>query len=120
MDLVQRLTVAGSSLSKYNGDNIPTLKGSTRESTLHGSPDGGNGYSITGENYSDANKQYQSYDTSPDKTLPQSSLLDLNGKFNTSNPGFVKINNTFEPGKTYEETLPERTPISRIQPVRKS
>ena len=120
MDLVQRLTKEGSSLSKYNGEKVPILKGSTRESTLHGTPEGGNGYSITGEDFKNVNKQYQSYDTSPNKTLPQSSLLDLDGTFNTSNPGFIKINNTFEPGKKYEQTLPEETPISRVQPTRKS
>ena len=109
MGLQKKLLNDGSVFSKFNGQTVPTLQGSTNRSELHASADGIPGYSLTGFQKSLVNRQYQNYDDGVPNLLPQPSELDLQGikpKGPLKSPKFRGINNTFQKG-TYKNNLPQ-------------
>lgn len=78
MGLLDKLTTQGSTYSYGNGITPPTNPGATQQSKLHA--DGtAPGYSISGDNFSDVNSAYQSYNDGVGNILPMPSLLDLDG-----------------------------------------
>jgi hypothetical protein len=86
MDILTKLTTAGSTLSKYDGANIPTNTLATKLSDLHADPTGVPGYSLNGGFISVVNPQYASYDDGAVNILPRPSQLDLNGAQPVSYP----------------------------------
>jgi hypothetical protein len=78
MGLLDKLTTAGSPLS-YGSGTTPTVNpGATQLSKLH--VDGNQpGYSLNGSDFSAVNTAFQAYNDGVTNTLPQPSLLDLNG-----------------------------------------
>jgi hypothetical protein len=79
MDILTKLTIAGSTLSKYNGSNVPTNTLATKLSDLHADATGAPGYSLNGAYVGTVNPQYAAYDDGAVNVLPQPSQLDLNG-----------------------------------------
>jgi hypothetical protein len=109
MGLQDKLLNQGSTLSKNNGGNNETLGGSSRESRLHGTPNGDGGYSLNGSNFTEVNQNYQEYSDGIPNTLPSPSALDINGIKPISalkDPASISLNNTFKFG-TYKDNAPE-------------
>jgi len=83
MGLLTKLTSgtpgSGSPLSYGNGQTPTINPGATQQSRLHTN---GNqpGYSIDGSEFTTVNPAFQSYNDGVSNTLPQPSLLDLNGQ----------------------------------------
>lgn len=86
MGLLDMLTTQGSSLSQYDGGNIPVNPLATGQSTLHA--DGNQpGYSLDGANASTVTSQYNAYDDGVPNQIPLPSQLDLNGVIPPVTPG---------------------------------
>jgi hypothetical protein len=73
MGLIDKLQSGDSTLTSYNG-NTPSINPlATQQSKMHDS------YSITGDNSSDVNSDYQGYLDGTVNLLPTPSRLDLGG-----------------------------------------
>jgi len=109
MGLKERLITGQSTLSKNNGAPTTPLAASSQESKLHGTLDGTAGYSLTGADFIDVNKNYQEYSDGVPNLLPTPSVLDAEGKTPKSplsSPRTKGLNNTFSKG-TYRNNPPE-------------
>lgn len=73
MGLIDKLQSGGSTLTPYNGNTPPVNPLATQQSKMHDS------YSITGDNSSDVNSNYQEYLDGTMNMLPTPSQLDLGG-----------------------------------------
>ena len=93
----------GSILSKHDGAT-PSINGlATDASELQ------NAYSLSGENFSLVNSQFQNYEDGAVNILPPPSILDIDGikpKGALRVSGYGRMNNSFEKG-TYLNNLPE-------------
>jgi hypothetical protein len=108
MGLLDKLTIGGSNLSKYNGRSGVINAGATKRSRLHANGDQAS-YSLDGSNFSNVNAAYIAYDDATPNQLPQPSQLDINGvlpKAPLRDAQTPSINNSFNKG-TYKNGAPE-------------
>jgi hypothetical protein len=82
MGLLDKLTNGDSNLTPFNGNTPPTNPLATAQSKMHDS------YSITGQNASIINSDYQQYLDGVNNVLPTPSQLDLGGQVPTFAPQF--------------------------------
>lgn len=77
MSILERLTnpSQGSQLTAYNG-RTPNLVASSKQSKLHGTADGKDGYSTSGAYRTEVNADIQAYLDGALSILPQPSQLD--------------------------------------------
>ena len=90
MGLLDKLTTQGSNLTAYNGSTPSINPLATTQSPMHDS------YSITGDNFSVVNGDYQQYLDGTGNILPTPSNLDLSGVTPTISPsgqGLPYLNN---------------------------
>lgn len=73
MGLIDKLQSGDSTLTPYNGNTPPVNPLATQQSQMHDS------YSITGDNSSGVNSNYQEYLDGTMNMLPTPSQLDLGG-----------------------------------------
>jgi len=108
MGLLDKLTIDGSNLSKYNGGPGVVNAGATKQSKLHA--DGSKAsYSLNGINFPSVNAAYIGYDDNTPNQLPQPSELDINGTTPATalrDAQTPSINNSFSKG-TYKNGAPE-------------
>jgi hypothetical protein len=108
MGLLDKLTIGGSNLSKYNGGPGVINAGATKQSKLHA--DGSKpSYSLNGINFPSVNAAYIGYDDNTPNQLPQPSELDINGVAPVTalrDAQTPSINDSFIKG-TYKNGTPE-------------
>ena len=108
MGLYDKLTKGGTPFSiTGNGSTPSTNPLATKDSKMHADNDAA-GYSLSGQNASLVNSQYQQYVDGVPNFLPQPSGLDINGlKPITAlkDPKTISINDSFSKGQ-YLNNLP--------------